>query len=220
MSSENKGGILKGHYIPAFDPTTGELPDPDSIRYKITTHDIGKLNVCDLEENRYSIKDFYDTDEDKAYEQIYCWKGIIKQNPDCVVGTVCDPNSYSGARTRFCLTWGCSPFKYVADDNGQPVMNERGGIIVYVKKQECSGGFVNQLNCFVNGIRQSADYILDPENRRSLIIQMVTLAVAVTVFLIAILRFRGSKNKRLVKLRKSITPKWSKTVPLFPKNRR
>jgi hypothetical protein len=208
--------FLDGHYIPKFDPTTGKLPDPGSLKYKMFTHDIGTLNVCDLEENRYKIENFSDVEEGKVYPQIYCWKGIISKNPDCKIGTVCDPYSFSGARTRFCLTWGgCEPHLYVADDKGQPIVNERGGIIVYTKKADCEGGIINQAKCFVNGIRQSADYILDPENRRSLIIQMVTLSAIVTIGLIIILRVRGSKNKKIVKIRKMVTPRFAKTKPIF-----
>ena len=221
MASE--GGLLHGRYIPSFNPNTDELPDPNSLEHKLFTHDIGKIAVCDLKENRYRISDFYDVEEGKKYEQIYCWKGIISRTGggDCKIGTVCDPNSYVGARTRFCLTWGCKdPFSYVADDQGQPVINERNGIVVYTKKSDCEGGFVNQLECFVNSLRQSADYILDPVNRRAFMIQMIVLAAIVTVGLITLIRFRRSKNKRLVKLRKSLTPKWSKTKPLFPKQRR
>jgi len=209
---------LNGHYISSFDPAIDELPDPGSLRYKLSTHDIGRLEVCDIDENRYRIENFYDEEEDKTYPQIYCWKGIISQNPDCKIGTVCDPYSFSGARTRFCLTWGgCDPFLYVADDKGQPIVNERGGIIVYTKKEDCVGGVMNQGKCFVNGLRQSADHILDPQNRRSLIIQMVTLSAIVTVSLIVLLRLRGSKNKKIEKLRKAVTPRFSKTKPLFPK---
>ena len=203
-----------------FDPTTGELPDPGSLRYKMYTHDIGSPSSCDIKENRYKLDNFYDAEEDKTYKQIYCWKGIIRQNPDCKVGTVCDPHSYSGARTRFCLTWGCSdPHLYVADDSGDPIVNERGGIIVYTKKEDCVGGFLNQGNCFVSGIRQSLDHILDPENRRALITQMVILSVIVAVSLIVVLRVRGSKHRRIVKFRKFIKPKFSKTQPLFGRRR-
>ena len=124
------------------------------------------------------------------------------------------------ARTRFCLTWDCpDPFMYVADDKGQPVVNERGGIIVFNKKEDCGGGLINQLKCFTGGLRQSADNLLDPANRKQLMIHTIALSIFVTVSLIILLRFRGSKNKRIAKLRKSITPKFSKTTPLFPKRR-
>lgn len=214
--------FLGGRYVSEFDPAAAELPSEESLKYKLYTHDIGKLNACDIDENRYKILNFYDKEDDKTYKQLYCWKGIISgyPNPDCKVGTVCDPNSYSGARTRFCLTWDCpDPFLYVADDKGQPVVNERGGIVVFNKKADCAGSLINQLKCFTGGIRQSADHILDPNNRKALMIQMLTLSIMVTVGLIVILRIRGSKNKRIVKIRKSITPKFSKTRPLFPRTR-
>lgn len=212
--------FLNGHYVAKFDPTTGELPDPGSLRYKMYTHDIGSPSSCSINENRYKLEDFYDTEEDKTYKQIYCWKGIIRQNPDCKIGTVCDPHSYSGARTRFCLTWGCDPHLYVADDSGDPIVNERGGIIVYTKKEECAGSLINQSKCFVSGIRQSMDHILDPENRRALITQMAIISVIVTISLIVILRVRGSKHKKIVKFRKFIAPKFTKTKPLFGKKTR
>lgn len=210
--------FLDGHYVPRFDPTTDELPDPNSLRWKMYTHDIGTLNVCDIHENRYKIPDFYDAEEDKTYDQIYCWKGIISQNPDCRIGTVCDPHSYSGARTRFCLTWGCpDPHLYVADDKGERIVNDRGGIIVFNQKEECKGGFINQLKCVTSGLRQSADNILDPENRRALITQMVIIAAIMVAFIIFMTRFRGSKNRRIAKIRDAIDPKFSKTKPLFPR---
>ncbi len=214
--------FLSGHYVSEFDPSTDELPKPGSLKYKLYTHDIGKINVCDIDENRYRIENFYDSEEDKTYPQIYCWKGIISgyPNADCKIGTVCDPYSFSGARTRFCLTWGChDPYLYVADDKGDVVVNERGGIVVFNKKEDCSGGLFNQGKCFVSGIRQSADHLLDPLNRRQLMIQMITVSIVGIIGLIVLLRFRGSKNKRLSGIRKSLSPRFSKTTPLFPKRR-
>ena len=195
---------------------TSELPSPGSLRYKMYTHDISTASICDLDENRYKIDNFYDAEEQKTLDQIYCWKGILRKNPDCKIGTVCDPHSFSGARTRFCLTWGCDPFEYVADDKGQPIDNERGGIIVYNNKQDCKGSLINQLKCLTGGLRQSADHILDPENRRSLIIQIVTLAAIVTIGLIFLTKFKQTKNKRIRKFRSAIDPRFAKTKPLFP----
>ena len=207
--------FLQGHYV--SEQNMRDLPDPESLEYKLYTHDIGKISPCDLKENRYTMENFYDTEDKKTYSQIYCWKGIIRKNPDCVVGTVCDPYSFTNARTRFCLTWNCpDPHLYVADLSGEAVVNERGGVVVFNPKDKCKGGFLSQINCFVSGMRQSLDHVLDPANRKQLLIQVAIISVMVTIGLIAIIRFRRSKNKGLVKLRKSLTPKFSKTRPIFP----
>jgi hypothetical protein len=206
--------FLEGRFI--SDPDLEDLPDPETLEYRLYTHDVGKISPCDINENRYTLDNFYDKEDDKLYKQIYCWKGIIKKTPDCTIGTVCDPHSYTNARTRFCLSWGCKdPHLFVADLSGEAVVNERGGVIVFNQKEKCVGGFLNQVNCFVGGMRQSLDHILDPANRKQLLIQTVILSVVVTISLIILLRFRGSKNKRIVKWRKAITPRFSKTQPLF-----
>ena len=212
--------FLQGRYIPEQD--FEELPDPESLEYRLYTHDIGKpVGPCDLEENRYTMDNFFDEEENKLYKQIYCWKGIIRKNPDCVIGTVCDPHSFTNARTRFCLTWNCpEPNLYVADLSGEDVMNERGGVVVFNQKDKCAGGFLNQVNCFIGGMRQSFDHILDPANRKQLMIQMTVLAILVTVSLIVIIRFRRSKNKRIMRLRRAFAPKFTRTRPLFGTRRR
>ena len=207
--------FLHGHYVPDFDPGE-ELPDPGSLRYRMYTHDIN--SNCNINENRYKIDNFHDTEENKDYASIYCWKGIIRKNPDCKVGSVCDPNSYAGARSRFCLTWGCpDPMLYVADDKGQPIVNERGGIIVYNKKEDCRGSLVNQIKCVTGGLRQSANHLLDPNNRKQMLMQVIILASMVTIFAIFMTRFRRSKNKRITGIRKQLDPRFAKTKPIFPK---
>lgn len=211
--------FLEGRYI--SKQNLADLPDPKSLEYRLHTHDIGRQSgPCNIHENRYTIDDFYDKEDNKTYKQIYCWKGIIKSTPDCTIGTVCDPHSYTNARTRFCLTWGCKdPHLYVADLSGEPVVNERGGVVVFNQKEKCAGGFLNQVNCFIGGMRQSLDHVLDPANRRQLLIQMATISMIVTIGLIVILRLRGSKNKKIVRWRKSISPKFARTQPLFKRSR-
>lgn len=210
--------FLSGRYVPKFDPSKEELPTKEEIDYYLYTHDIEQnVSPCDLDENRYSIDNFYDKEAGKTYKEIYCWKGIIHKKPNCMIGTVCDPNSYAGARTRFCLTWDCpQPHLYVGDKTGEPIVNERGGVVVFNLPSKCEGAFINKINCFIGGIRQSFDHMLDPANRKQLMIQMSVLAVVFIISMIVLLRMRKSKNPDIVRIRKAFTPKFTKTKPLFP----
>ena len=214
--------FLGGRYIPKFDPTKQKLPTKEELEYYLYTHDIQQnVKPCTIHENRYKIDDFYDKEDDKRYKQIYCWKGIIHNKPECTIGSVCDPNSYVGARTRFCLTWGCpQPNLYVGDATGESIVNERGGIVVFNHKEKCKGAFINQAQCFIGGIRQSMDHLLDPANRKELMIKVSILSVVFIISMIALLRLRKSKNRTLVHFRKTFALKLGKTQPLFPTVRR
>ena len=209
--------FLGGRYIPKFDPATANLPTPKELEYYLYTHDIQQgISPCDLAENRYKIDNFDDQESGKHYDQIYCWKGILYKKPGCTIGTVCDPNSYAGARTRFCLTWGCpQAHLYVGDATGEPIVNERGGVVVFNQKDKCKGAFINQFNCFIGGIRQSLDNALDPANRKELLLRMSVLAIFFIIGMIALVRARRSKNPRLVKIRKFVAPPKYKVAPLF-----
>lgn len=147
------------------------IPTREEIEFYLQTHDLYRTTPCTLKENRSKIKN-----PEEPGKDLYCWKGIIRQQPDCVVGSVCDPYSYTNARTRFCLTWGCSPHLYVAnegtEDSGLTVLNERGGTVVYNSKKECEGAFISKINCFISGLRQSLDFALDPNNKKQLLIKL------------------------------------------------
>jgi hypothetical protein len=215
--------FLHGRYIPKFDPSKAELPTEEELDYYLYTHNIEQVPTCGLEENRYTLDEFYDKEDDKVYDRIYCWKGIIKQKfgSDCTVGSVCDPNSYVGARTRFCLTWGCpDPHLYVGDATGESIVNERGGITVFNPKANCEGAFINKMNCFIAGIRQSFDHMLSPENRKAFIMQMTFLTIMFIVSMIALIKLRRSNNPKIRKIRKFIAPPKMKIVPLFPRTRK
>lgn len=147
------------------------IPTAQELEYYLQTHDLHRTTPCTLKENRFKIKN-----PEEPGKELYCWKGIIRQQPDCVVGSVCDTYSYTNARTRFCLTWGCSPHLYVAnegtEDSGLTVMNERGGTVVYNSKKECEGAFISKFQCFISGIRQSLDFALDPANKKQILVKM------------------------------------------------
>lgn len=213
--------FLGGRYIPKFDPSKEKLPTKEELEYYLYTHDIQQnVSPCTLKENRYSIDNFYDKEDDKTYKEIYCWKGIIHQRPECTIGTVCDPNSYAGARSRFCLTWGCpEAFLYVGDAAGQAIVNERGGVVVFNQKEKCEGAFINKMNCFIGGIRQSMDNLLDPANRKELMLKMSILTVVFIVAMIGLLRLRQSKSRTLKHFRGAFALKFKKTQPIFPKYR-
>src|SRR5215212_2446909 len=117
----------------------------------LKTHDIGIVKNCDISENRLKIK--------IAGKDLYCWRGLIKQQPNCVSGTQCDPYSYTNARARFCLTWGgCEPFKFVGNPKNEqsPVLNRRGGIVTYNPMEDCGTG-TGFFNCLKDGVGQSLD---------------------------------------------------------------
>jgi hypothetical protein len=58
------------------------------------------------------------------------------------------------------------------EDSGLSVINERGGTVVYNSKKECEGAFINKIQCFISGVRQSLDYALDPANKKDLLIRL------------------------------------------------
>ena len=123
--------------------------------------------------------------------QYFCWRGITEIKPTTGTGMIlaeaCDPVSYTEARTRFCITFGCKDkFRYVSPPAGEPtiVKNKRGGITVYNHIEECTGG-AGFLSCFTGGVKESIAQVLIPENKTKNIVSLGGLIVA--LFIIAVL---------------------------------
>lgn len=115
-------------------------------------------NIHEVESSQCTLKDNRFKDPQSGY---YCWKGIIFQQPNCIMGEVCDPVSFLRARDRFCVTFGgsmdprkpgdttCIPGRFVPNlDPSSPVVNERGGVVTYQPQAECKGisGWIRCVN--------------------------------------------------------------------------
>ena len=179
-----------------------------AIDYYLQTHDLYTTDACTLKDNRFKINNFVDPEDNNKVKNLYCWKGIIYQQPECVIGTVCDPYSYTNARTRFCLTWGCEAHKLVSnegtEDAGLDVVNGRGGIVVYNQKDKCQGAMVNKLKCILDGMHQSVDNALDPEHKTR---SVLTMVIALVVLIVGAVIFRTMiKDKTRKGILKSILP--------------
>lgn len=177
--------------------------DPSNINYYLLTHDLytTSSNLCTLKENRFRTP-YKDANGQTA--SLYCWRGRIQTTPDCVIGSVCDPYSYTNARSSFCRTWGCQPNLYVSNegtlDAGTPVINQRGGLVVYTPKTECEGGIARQFNCMLSGVRQSFANAVDPKNRKKLMMSVITLSAALVVGIILLRRYRQkTRGKKFFK---------------------
>lgn len=156
--------------------------DPSQYLQPFNMYAPATQNCTDLiHENRFNLN-FTNTSTGKQ-DKFYCWQGIIAQQPQCVIGSVCSQYSYTEARTAFCQTWGREPGGcagnqadlYVPNegtaDANVPVVNERGGIIAYNPAGSCQGTTtVGGLQCMVNSLRQSFAHVLDPKNEKNLII--------------------------------------------------
>jgi hypothetical protein len=181
-----------------------ELSIDQLLQYYTQLHDIYTVPAgqpCTLSENRVKIDDVDPSTGGK--QSVYCWKGIIYQKPQCEIGTICSPYSYSTARSAFCSIFKtCDPTVYVSNegtqDAGIPVKNERGGIIVYNPKNSCGGGITGWLNCVLSSVRQSADNLLDPANKMHLILTAVVAFGA----LFGIAYYFGTHRKELKVFRK------------------
>lgn len=178
---------------------------PTDLRHYLYTHDLSTASPkqCTLTENRFKTP-FVDPASGKTTD-LYCWKGRIRTEPDCVIGSVCDPFSYTNARSSFCRTWGCQPDLFVSNegtaDAGLPVVNQRGGVVVYTPKAQCEGGIAKQFNCMLSGIRQSFANAFDPKNRSRLLMSMMLLSAFVITGVILFRKFHHSKGgKRMMKL--------------------
>lgn len=175
-----------------------KIPTRAELDYYLQTHDLSTANPCTLKENRFKTPN-----PEEPGSELYCWRGIIHTHkdgkPDCVIGSVCDPYSFTNARTRFCLTWGCDPHLYVANegtaDAGVTVINERGGTVVYTPKKECEGAFVNKFSCIMKGFRQSLDFALDPANKKQLLVRM-SMAFALLIVLLIVWRVSSKQYPR------------------------
>ena len=124
--------------------------------------------------------------------QYYCWRGITEIKPTSGTGMIlaeaCDPISYTDARTRFCLTFGCpDPFRYVRPPEGDAtvVKNKRGGITVYNHKEECTGG-AGFLKCLAGGVKESMSQVVLPENKTRNIVSLGGLLVALMVIAVLV----------------------------------
>lgn len=172
--------------------------DPSDLRHYLYTHDLYTTSParCTLTENRFKTPF---TEPNGKQSSLYCWKGRIRTEPDCAIGSVCDVFSYTNARSSFCRTWGCQPDLFVSNagtiDAGTPVVNQRGGVVVYTPKKECEGGIAKQFNCMLSGIRQSFTNAFDPKNRGTLMKSVILLSVFVVVGVIVFRKY-GPKVKR------------------------
>lgn len=97
---------------------------------------------------------------------LYCWRSRIQSEPECIVGEICSPLSYSDARSRFCYTFGgsadprkpgdttCVPNQYVGPLPGEDPFtgNIRGGIVTY---EDMCKGISGRLRCLGKGLSQS-----------------------------------------------------------------
>lgn len=154
--------------------------DEDTLKNLMTARVLGKVPECARLENKYM-----------SPEGLYCWKGIVTQQygKNCTLASVCDPTSFTGARSRFCATFQrysgkkrelCEIGKYVADPGDPSPTNNRGGIMTNVNSKEC-GQLAGWLGCILNGTKQSlTDFKRD---KKRAVGAMVSL-VAATVFLV------------------------------------
>lgn len=150
--------------------------------------------------------DFGDNRFRDPYTNYFCWRGITELKPTTGTGKIlaetCDPASYTAARTRFCLTFGClQPFRYAGfkpgeEANGE-VPNRRGGIIVANNIEECSIGGTNIgfLSCLTNGVKESVSHSLQPDHKYKVVLSGIALALFFLV-LVRIIRRRKSKRHR------------------------
>jgi hypothetical protein len=134
----------------------------------------------------------------------YCWKGITEivypgHEGEWMLAEQCDPASYTAARTRFCLTFGClQPYRYAGflpgDNPGMEVPNRRGGIVVANNVEECSKqGIAGFAKCLGDGVKESIGNTLAPENKMKLITSMGALVVT---FLVVVAIYKRRKKKR------------------------
>ena len=201
MSSPSSTGSATAADDPSSSSSLqGQVDYPESnILHYLLTHDLYTTSpqLCTLTENRFR-QTF--TDSSGKQTPLFCWKGRIQTDPDCVIGTTCSPYSYTEARSQFCKTWGCTPNLYVSNagtvDANIPVTNQRGGIVVYNNKEKCKGGFASQLNCLMDGFRQSVANIMDPRYRGRFLIGMTAMIIFAIVAAVAYRNYRKKYGKR------------------------
>lgn len=168
-----------------------EIPYEEQLLYAHNFHTVPKDTK--FGDNRFR-------DDTTGY---FCWRGITEikdaANPNAwVLAEQCDPASYTAARTRFCLTFGClQPFRYspfkpgdVPEGQGQEVPNRRGGIIVSNNVEECSKTGASFINCLMSGTKESIGHAVAPEHTTQ-------NAIAIGGFLLAsfVLAYLIRKNK-------------------------
>jgi hypothetical protein len=138
----------------------------------------------------------------------FCWRGITEivypgHEGEWLLAEQCDPASYTAARTRFCLTFGClqpfrySPFKPGEENEGDEVPNRRGGIIVANNIEECAkgGAGTGLIKCVTTGLKESISHSLEPDHKSKIILSGIALAITFLV-LVRIAKRRKSKRRR------------------------
>jgi len=170
----------------AYLVDTTNIPKDELVNL-LKAHNMGILSgKCDPGENRFKDPKF----------GLYCWRGIARRKEEleagksCIIAEACSPQSFSDARTRFCLTFGCpDPFRYT--DNTLPgeveqgaVANRRGGVLVFNNKEKCTG-LAGVLGCVGDGVKQSIDNVAsNTESHKNLLISvggLIAIALGIRI---------------------------------------
>lgn len=130
---------------------------------KLAAHDLAIIGDCTITDNRFMDGD------------LYCWYGVVKQSTGdekgCITAKTCSPVSFTDARDRFCLTFGCKPGEYVANFDQSPVPNRRGGTAMDTVPAYCHGA-QGYIRCLGLGFKRSTATALAPQNRSKTMLSM------------------------------------------------